>query len=71
MLLQAALHFNLPNATDPLKRFTDTLYITQVKNTTHRGVQFSFLEGTLLAGVAEESLYFMTKTNLHPHSVCS
>lgn len=33
MLLQAALHFNLPNATDPLKRFTDTLYITQVKHT--------------------------------------
>ncbi|XP_068574186.1 beta-mannosidase [Cebidichthys violaceus] len=30
MLLQAALHFNLPNSTDPLKRFTDTLYITQV-----------------------------------------
>uniref|UniRef100_A0A8C2ZS38 Beta-mannosidase n=3 Tax=Cyclopterus lumpus TaxID=8103 RepID=A0A8C2ZS38_CYCLU len=30
MLLQAALHFNLPNATDPVKRFTDTLYITQV-----------------------------------------
>lgn len=33
MLLQAALHFNLPNSTDPLKRFTDTLYITQVKHT--------------------------------------
>ncbi|XP_037603311.1 beta-mannosidase isoform X1 [Sebastes umbrosus] len=30
MLQQAALHFNLPNSTDPLKRFTDTLYITQV-----------------------------------------
>lgn len=30
MLLQAAIHFNLPNSTDPLKRFTDTLYITQV-----------------------------------------
>ncbi|XP_069017064.1 beta-mannosidase [Embiotoca jacksoni] len=30
MLLQAGLHFNLPNSTDPLKRFTDTLYITQV-----------------------------------------
>ncbi|XP_047466185.1 beta-mannosidase [Mugil cephalus] len=30
MLLQAALHFNLPNSTDALKRFTDTLYITQV-----------------------------------------
>ncbi|KAM8736241.1 beta-mannosidase [Acanthopagrus schlegelii] len=30
MLQQAALHFNLPNATEPLKRFTDTLYITQV-----------------------------------------
>ncbi|XP_072220835.1 beta-mannosidase [Leuresthes tenuis] len=30
MLLQAALHFNLPNSTDSLKRFTDTLYITQV-----------------------------------------
>uniref|UniRef100_A0A3Q2VWE9 Beta-mannosidase n=1 Tax=Haplochromis burtoni TaxID=8153 RepID=A0A3Q2VWE9_HAPBU len=30
MILQAALHFHLPNATDPLKRFTDTLYITQV-----------------------------------------
>ncbi|XP_029315758.1 beta-mannosidase [Cottoperca gobio] len=30
MFLQAALHFNLPNATDPLKRFTDGLYITQV-----------------------------------------
>ncbi|XP_074547334.1 beta-mannosidase [Halichoeres trimaculatus] len=30
MLLQAAIHFNLPNSSDPLKRFTDTLYITQV-----------------------------------------
>ncbi|XP_028251213.1 beta-mannosidase [Parambassis ranga] len=30
MLLQAALHFNLPNSTYALKRFTDTLYITQV-----------------------------------------
>ncbi|XP_070698730.1 beta-mannosidase [Pempheris klunzingeri] len=30
MLLQAALHFILPNSTDPLRRFTDTLYITQV-----------------------------------------
>lgn len=30
MLQQAALHFILPNSTDPLKRFTDTLYITQV-----------------------------------------
>ncbi|XP_051803803.1 beta-mannosidase [Acanthochromis polyacanthus] len=30
MLLQAGLHFKLPNSTDPLKRFTDTLYITQV-----------------------------------------
>uniref|UniRef100_A0A3Q2ZZA6 Beta-mannosidase n=1 Tax=Kryptolebias marmoratus TaxID=37003 RepID=A0A3Q2ZZA6_KRYMA len=30
MLQQAALHFNLPNSTVPLKRFTDTLYITQV-----------------------------------------
>ncbi|XP_026007283.1 beta-mannosidase [Astatotilapia calliptera] len=30
MILQTALHFHLPNATDPLKRFTDTLYITQV-----------------------------------------
>ncbi|KAM9708937.1 beta-mannosidase [Menidia menidia] len=30
MLQQAALHFILPNSTDPLKRFTHTLYITQV-----------------------------------------
>ncbi|KAK2826701.1 hypothetical protein Q5P01_020915 [Channa striata] len=30
MLLQAAFHFHLPNSTDPLKRFKDTLYITQV-----------------------------------------
>ncbi|CAN9501998.1 unnamed protein product [Ophioblennius macclurei] len=30
MLQQAALHFVLPNASEPLKRFTDTLYITQV-----------------------------------------
>lgn len=30
MFLQAALHFHLPNSTDPLKRFTDSLYITQV-----------------------------------------
>ncbi|XP_008397068.1 beta-mannosidase [Poecilia reticulata] len=30
MLQQAALHFILPNSTFPLKRFTDTLYITQV-----------------------------------------
>lgn len=30
MLLQAALHFNLPNSTEPLRRFTHTLYITQV-----------------------------------------
>ncbi|XP_047201012.1 beta-mannosidase [Girardinichthys multiradiatus] len=30
MLQQAALHFVLPNSTDPLKRFTDSLYITQI-----------------------------------------
>ncbi|XP_037551218.1 beta-mannosidase [Nematolebias whitei] len=30
MLQQAALHFNLPNSTDPLKRFKDSIYITQV-----------------------------------------
>uniref|UniRef100_A0A8C5NAY2 Beta-mannosidase n=1 Tax=Gouania willdenowi TaxID=441366 RepID=A0A8C5NAY2_GOUWI len=30
MLRQAAIHFNLPNSTDPFKLFTDTLYITQV-----------------------------------------
>lgn len=30
MLQQAALHYHLPNSTDPLKRFTHTLYITQV-----------------------------------------
>uniref|UniRef100_A0A1A8PYS6 Mannosidase, beta A, lysosomal n=1 Tax=Nothobranchius rachovii TaxID=451742 RepID=A0A1A8PYS6_9TELE len=30
MLQQAALHFQLPNSSQPLKRFTDTLYITQV-----------------------------------------
>ncbi|KAF7666144.1 hypothetical protein LDENG_00116800 [Lucifuga dentata] len=30
MLLQAALHFHLPNSTDPFKRFTHTLYLTQV-----------------------------------------
>lgn len=36
MLLQAALHLNLPNSTDEKKRFTDTLYITQVKHTNQR-----------------------------------
>ncbi|XP_055010785.1 beta-mannosidase [Boleophthalmus pectinirostris] len=30
MLQQAALHYNLPNSTDINKRYTDTLYITQV-----------------------------------------
>ncbi|XP_071765684.2 beta-mannosidase [Centroberyx gerrardi] len=30
MLQQAAIHFHLPNSSDPLKRFTDTLYLTQV-----------------------------------------
>ncbi|KAJ3613814.1 hypothetical protein NHX12_020060 [Muraenolepis orangiensis] len=30
MLLQAGLHYRLPNATDPLRRYTHTLYITQV-----------------------------------------
>ncbi|KAM3594016.1 uncharacterized protein V6R79_000676 [Siganus canaliculatus] len=30
MLLQAALHFILPNSTDPRRTFSDTLYITQV-----------------------------------------
>lgn len=30
MLRQAAFHFHLPNSTDALRRFTDTLYITQV-----------------------------------------
>lgn len=30
MLRQAALHFHLPNSTDPTKTFLDTLYITQV-----------------------------------------
>lgn len=30
MLQQAAVHFNLPNASDPIRRYTDTLYLTQV-----------------------------------------
>ncbi|KAM9842549.1 beta-mannosidase [Aulostomus maculatus] len=30
MLLQAGLHFHLPNSSDPFKRFTDALYLTQV-----------------------------------------
>ncbi|XP_061843640.1 beta-mannosidase [Nerophis lumbriciformis] len=30
MLQQAAIHFHLPNSTDPLRRFKDTLYLTQV-----------------------------------------
>ncbi|XP_028994914.1 beta-mannosidase isoform X2 [Betta splendens] len=30
MLLQAALHFKLPNASEPVERFTHTLYMTQV-----------------------------------------
>lgn len=30
MLQQAALHYHLPNSTDEYKRYTDTLYITQV-----------------------------------------
>ncbi|XP_075905667.1 beta-mannosidase [Nelusetta ayraudi] len=30
MLQQAALHFRLPNSSEPLQTFTDTLYITQV-----------------------------------------
>ncbi|KAM8916124.1 beta-mannosidase isoform 3-T4 [Spinachia spinachia] len=30
MLRQAALHFHLPDSTDPTKTFVDTLYITQV-----------------------------------------
>uniref|UniRef100_A0A8C6SKE6 Beta-mannosidase n=1 Tax=Neogobius melanostomus TaxID=47308 RepID=A0A8C6SKE6_9GOBI len=30
MLQQAALHYHLPNSTDGFKRYTDTLYITQV-----------------------------------------
>lgn len=30
MLQQAALHYHLPNSTDAYKRYTDTLYITQV-----------------------------------------
>ncbi|KAM4625009.1 beta-mannosidase [Polymixia lowei] len=30
MLLQAGLHYHLPNSSNPLKRYTDTLYLTQV-----------------------------------------
>nr|XP_057933509.1 beta-mannosidase isoform X2 [Doryrhamphus excisus] len=30
MLEQAAIHFNLPNSSQPLRRFKDTLYLTQV-----------------------------------------
>lgn len=30
MLQQAALHFTLPDSSDPIRRYTDTLYITQV-----------------------------------------
>ena len=42
MLLQAAFHFHLPNATDPLKRFTDTLYISQVKLTRTKSLSCIF-----------------------------
>ncbi|XP_056152102.1 beta-mannosidase [Lampris incognitus] len=30
MLLQAGFHFHLPNSSEPLKRYKDTLYLTQV-----------------------------------------
>ncbi|XP_040822704.1 beta-mannosidase [Ochotona curzoniae] len=30
MLLQAELHFRLPNSTDPVRTFKDTIYLTQV-----------------------------------------
>lgn len=33
MLQQAALHFTLPDSSDPIKRYTDTLYVTQVMRT--------------------------------------
>lgn len=39
MLQQAALHFKLPASSDPIKRYTDTLYITQVK---HAHLQFDY-----------------------------
>lgn len=33
MLQQAAVHFHLPNSSDATRRFTDTLYLTQVAHT--------------------------------------
>lgn len=35
MLQQAALHFTLPNSSDPIRQYTDTLYLTQVAHTHH------------------------------------
>ena len=31
MLDQAKKHFKLPNSSDPLKKYKDTLFITQVR----------------------------------------
>lgn len=42
MLQQAALHFTLPDSSDPIKKYTDTLYITQVMHP-HTIPTFSFI----------------------------
>lgn len=37
MLRQAGLHFKLPQSTDQLRAFKDTIYLTQVRHV-HSGV---------------------------------
>lgn len=38
MLLQIGFHFKLPEGTDPLQTFKDTIYLTQVRHF-HPGLQ--------------------------------
>ncbi|XP_029683951.1 beta-mannosidase [Takifugu rubripes] len=42
MLQQAALHFTLPNSSDPIRQYTDTLYLTQVMQAQCVKVQTEF-----------------------------
>lgn len=62
MLEQAALHFQLPNSTDPLKRFTDTIYITQVRGSTF----MLTVKGSVLKKTNKDQLHLFSHTMMFP-----
>lgn len=61
MLLQAGLHFHLPNSSVPLKKYADTLYLTQVKHTHITSLSISCFTAQLQLTAIFHLGYYLTR----------